>query len=103
MIATVSPSAGPFPSRPACAGEKRAEAHVEDRVGLHFACELLKVFDQHRLRLVLGFGIADDLDDLVEVEIGGIEIAAEHFEAVLDLAPWRICGFERRMPAQSRR
>ena len=37
---------------------------------------------QHRLRLVL---LADDLDDLVEVEIGD-EIAAEHFEPMLDLA-----------------
>ena len=42
----------------------------------------LERLHQHRLRLVLG---ADDLDDLVEVEIGD-QIAAEHFEPVLDLA-----------------
>ena len=56
-----------------------AQPHVEDGVGLHVG--ELERLHQHRLRLVL---VADDLDDLVEVEIGD-EIAAEHFEPVLDL------------------
>ena len=57
-----------------------AQPHVEDGVGLDVG--ELEGLHQHRLRLVL---VADDLDDLVEVEIGD-EIAAEHFEPVLDLA-----------------
>ena len=56
-----------------------AQAHVEDGVGLHVG--ELERLHQDGLRLVLG---ADDLDDLVEVEIGD-QVAAEHFEAVLDL------------------
>ena len=51
------------------------------RIASACTSESLNVFHQHRLRLVLG---ADDLDDLVEVEIGD-QIAAEHFQTVLDL------------------
>ena len=51
------------------------------RMASAWTSESLKVFDQHRLRLVLA---ADDLDDLVEVEIGD-EKAAEHFQPMLDL------------------
>jgi len=58
---------------------QRAQAHVEDGVGLDF--RQLERLDQGRLRLVLG---ADDLDHLVDVEIGD-QIAAEHLEPVLDL------------------
>ena len=57
-----------------------AQPHVEDGVGLHIG--KLEGLHQHRLRLVLA---ADDLDDLVEVEIGD-QIAAEHLEPMLDLA-----------------
>ena len=56
-----------------------AQPHVEDGVGLHVG--ELEGLHQDGLRLVL---LADDLDHLVEVEIGD-EIAAEHFEPVLDL------------------
>jgi hypothetical protein len=55
------------------------QPHVEDGVGLDF--RQLERLDQRRLRLVLG---ADDLDHLVDVQIGD-QIAAEHFEPVLDL------------------
>ena len=57
-----------------------AQPHVEDGVGLHVG--ELERLHQHGLGLVLA---ADDLDHLVEVEIGD-EIAAEHFEPMLDLA-----------------
>ena len=56
-----------------------AQPHVEDGVGLHVG--ELEGLHQDGLRLVL---VADDLDDLVEVEIGD-QIAAEHFEPMLDL------------------
>ena len=56
-----------------------AQPHVEDGVGLDF--RQLERLDQGRLRLVLG---ADDLDHLVDVEVGD-QIAAEHLEPVLDL------------------
>ena len=56
-----------------------AQAHVEDGVGLHVG--ELEGLHQDGLGLVLA---ADDLDDLVEVEIGD-EVAAEHFQAMLDL------------------
>ncbi len=55
-----------------------AQPHVEDGVGLHFG--ELEGLDQDRLRLILG---ADDLDHLVEVQIGD-QIAAEHFQPMLD-------------------
>ena len=58
-----------------------AQPHVEDGVGLHVG--ELERLHQDGLGLVL---VADDLDDLVEVEIGDQE-AAQHFEAMLDLAP----------------
>ena len=56
-----------------------AQPHVEDGLGLDVG--ELERLHQHRLRLILG---ADDLDDLVEVEIGD-EIAAQDFEPMLDL------------------
>ena len=56
-----------------------AQPHVEDGVGLHVG--ELEGLHQDGLGLVL---VADDLDDLVEVEIGDQE-AAEHFEPVVDL------------------
>ena len=56
-----------------------AQPHIEDGVGLHI--RELEGLHQHGLGLVL---VADDLDDLVEVQIGD-EIAAEHFEPMLDL------------------
>ena len=56
-----------------------AQPHIEDGVGLDVG--QLEGLHQHGLRLVL---LADDLDDLVEIEIGD-EIAAQHFEPVLDL------------------
>ena len=56
-----------------------AQAHVEDGVGLHVG--QLEGLDQDGLRFVL---VADDLDDLIEVEIGDEE-AAQHFETVVDL------------------
>ena len=56
-----------------------AQPHVEDGVGLHVG--KLERLHQHRFRLVLA---PDDLDHLVEVEIGD-EIAAQHFQAMLDL------------------
>ena len=55
-----------------------AQPHVEDGVGLHIG--ELEGLHQDGLRLVL---FADDLDHLVEVEIGD-EKAAQHFEAMLD-------------------
>src|SRR6476619_2507960 len=58
---------------------QRTETHVEDGVGLNFV--QLERLDQRRLRLVLG---ADDLDHLVDVQIGD-QVTAEHFEPVLDL------------------
>ena len=58
---------------------KRPQPHVEDRLGLHVG--ELERLHQLRLRLVL---LADDADDLVDVEIGD-EIAVEHLEAVVDL------------------
>ena len=58
---------------------QRAQPHVEDGVGLDL--RELERLDQRRLRLILG---ADDLDHLVDVQIGD-QIAAEHFEPVLDL------------------
>ncbi len=56
-----------------------AQPHIEDGVGLHFG--ELERLDQDGLGLVFG---ADDLDDLVEVEIGD-EKTAQHFEPMLDL------------------
>ena len=56
-----------------------AQAHVEDGVGLDL--RELEGLHQDRLRLILG---ADDLDHLVDVQIGD-QIAAEHFQAMLDL------------------
>ena len=56
-----------------------AQAHIEDRFGLHVA--QLEGLHQGRLRLVL---LADDFDDLVEIEIDD-EVAVEHFEPVIDL------------------
>jgi hypothetical protein len=55
-----------------------AQAHVEDGVGLNFG--ELERLHQDGLGLVLA---ADDLDDLVEVEVGDQE-TAEHFQPVLD-------------------
>ena len=55
-----------------------AQAHVEDGVGLNVG--ELEGLDQDGLGLVL---VADDLDDLVEVEIGDQQ-AAQHFEPVVD-------------------
>ena len=57
-----------------------AQAHVEDRLGLDVG--QLEAAHQLRLRLVL---VADDADDLVDVEIGDQE-AAEDFQPPLDLA-----------------
>src|SRR5262249_48778440 len=57
-----------------------AEPHVENGLGLNV--RELEGLDQHRLGLILG---ADDLDDLVEIEIGD-QITAEHLQAVLNLA-----------------
>ena len=71
-----------------------AQPHVEDGVGLHVG--ELEGLHQDGLRLVLG---ADDLDDLVEVQIGD-QIAAEHFEPVLDLL--RGGWFERRSSTSRR-
>jgi hypothetical protein len=56
-----------------------AQAHVEDGVGLHV--RELELLHQDRLGLVLA---PDDLDHLVEVEIGD-QIAAQHLQAMLDL------------------
>ena len=56
-----------------------AQPHVENGVGLHVG--ELELLHQDGLRLVLA---PDDLDHLVEVEIGD-EIAAEHLQAMLDL------------------
>ena len=56
-----------------------AQPHVEDGVGLHLG--QLEGPHQHGLGLVLG---ADDLDDLVEVEIGD-QIAAQHLQPMVDL------------------
>ena len=58
---------------------QRAQTRVEDRVGLEFG--KLEPLHQGRLRLVL---LADDADDLVEVEIDDEE-AAEDFKPALDL------------------
>jgi hypothetical protein len=57
-----------------------AQAHVEDRLGLHVGERELG--HQHGLGLVL---VADDLDDAVEVEIGD-EQPAQHLEPRVDLA-----------------
>ena len=56
-----------------------AQPHVEDGVRLDVG--KLEGLHQDRPRLIL---LADDLDDLVEVEIGD-EIAAQNFEPMLDL------------------
>ena len=56
-----------------------AQAHVEDGFGLHIG--ELEGLDQFGLGLI---GIADDLDDLIKVQIRN-EIALEHFEAVFDI------------------
>ncbi len=56
-----------------------AQPHVEDGVGLHVG--ELEGLHQDGLGLIL---VADDLDDLVEVEVGD-EIAAQHHEPMLDL------------------
>ena len=56
-----------------------AQPHVEDGVGLHVG--ELEGRHQHGLGLVL---VADDLDDLVEVQIGDDE-ATEHLEPMIDL------------------
>ena len=71
-----------------------AQPHVEDGVGLHVG--ELEGLDQDRLGLVL---VADDLDDLVEVEIGD-QIAAQHFEPMLDLPRGGSC--ERRTSTSRR-
>ena len=57
-----------------------AEPHIEDRLGLHLG--ELERLHQGRLRLIL---LADDFDDLVDVEIDDQE-AVEHLEPVVDLA-----------------
>ena len=58
---------------------QRAQPHIEDRLGLHVG--ELERLHQRRLRLVL---LADDFDDLVDVEIDD-EIAVEHLEPMVDL------------------
>ncbi len=57
---------------------KRAQAHVEDRLDLHLG--EVEPRDEGLLRLV---GRADDVDDLVDVEIGD-EQAGEDLEALVD-------------------
>ena len=56
-----------------------AQPHVEDSIGLDF--RELERLDQRRLRLILS---ADDLDHLVDVQIGD-QVTAEYFEPVFDL------------------
>ncbi len=58
---------------------QRAQPHVEDGLGLHLG--ELESLHQRGLRLVL---LADDFDDLVDVEIDD-EVAVEHLEPVVDL------------------
>ena len=55
-----------------------AQPHIEDGIRLHVG--ELERLHQHGLGLILA---ANDLDDPVEVEIGD-QIAAEHFEPMLD-------------------
>ena len=55
-----------------------AQAHVQDRLGLHVGQG--EPLDQARLGL---FFLADDADNLVEVEIDQ-QIAVEDFQAALD-------------------
>ena len=57
-----------------------AQPHIEDSLGLDV--RKLERLDQHRLRLIL---IADDLYDLVEIEIGD-QKAAQDLEPMLDLS-----------------
>ena len=71
-----------------------AQAHVEDRVGLDLG--ELERLHQRRLGLILG---ADDLDDLVEVQIDG-EIAFQHLEP--RRRSFRGDGFERRSSTSRR-
>ncbi len=57
-----------------------AQAHIEDRIGLHLG----EVEGLHQLGLWLILK-TDDADDFIEIEIGD-QIAIEHFEAMLDLS-----------------
>ena len=59
---------------------ERAQAHVQDGFGLNVGQR--EGLDQRLLRLVL---LPDDADHLVQVQIGD-QVAAQHFQPVIDLA-----------------